>query len=118
MGWVQAERVVAQLPAPIRVLQVAPEREIERRLRATPGVQYASVDLAFGKAAVVASIQQLPFRSGAFDVVYCSHVLEHVDDDIAAMRELRAMTSPRWHGRAPGAHHGRQDMGRPFDHRP
>jgi SAM-dependent methyltransferase len=32
--------------------------------------------------------------ANSFDVVYCSHVLEHVPDDRAAMRELRRALSP------------------------
>ena len=31
---------------------------------------------------------------GSFDGVLCSHVLEHVEDDAAAMSELRRVTAP------------------------
>lgn len=37
---------------------------------------------------VVGDIHHLPFRSKAFDFVYCSHVLEHVDDPLAASLEI------------------------------
>lgn len=30
----------------------------------------------------------LPFPTGSFDLVVCFHVLEHVDDDVAAVREI------------------------------
>jgi SAM-dependent methyltransferase len=33
-------------------------------------------------------IGRLPYRSGAFDFVYCSHVLEHVNDPASACEEL------------------------------
>ena len=79
---------------PTRVLQFAPEPEIEARFRAFPETQFVSVDLAFGRAEISADIEHLPFAGGSFDVVYCSHVLEHVDDDEAAMRELRRVVSP------------------------
>ena len=35
------------------------------------------------------NLTSLPFSDGAFDAIYCSHVLEHVEDDRAAIRELR-----------------------------
>jgi len=41
-----------------------------------------------GRPFVVGSITALPFRNRAFDFVYCSHVLEHVEDPIQACSEL------------------------------
>jgi SAM-dependent methyltransferase len=36
----------------------------------------------------VCDIGRLPYRNGAFDFVYCSHVLEHVTDPASACEEL------------------------------
>ena len=93
LGWLEAERLVQDRRGRSRVLQVAPEPEIESRFRSIVGSDYVSVDLAFGRAGLSASIEELPFGSGSFDLVYCSHVLEHVTDDEAAMRELRRVVS-------------------------
>jgi SAM-dependent methyltransferase len=41
-----------------------------------------------GRTLVVADVQCLPFPDKAFDFVYCSHVLEHVEDPIKACREI------------------------------
>lgn len=38
---------------------------------------------------VAAPIEELPFPDGHFDTVICTHVLEHILDLAAAMRELR-----------------------------
>jgi SAM-dependent methyltransferase len=41
-----------------------------------------------GKPVVVADIQRLPFPNKSFDFVYCSHVMEHVDDPLWACEEI------------------------------
>jgi ubiquinone/menaquinone biosynthesis C-methylase UbiE len=41
-----------------------------------------------GKPVYNCSVEEMPFMDGAFDFVYCSHVLEHVSDPIKACREL------------------------------
>jgi SAM-dependent methyltransferase len=72
-----------------RVLHFAPEEGIERRLRALDALTYVTADIdASSIATVRADITATPFEDAAFDVVLCSHVLEHVEDDRAAMREL------------------------------
>jgi len=39
-------------------------------------------------------VTKLDLADRAFDAVICSHVLEHVPDDAAAMTELRRITAP------------------------
>jgi ubiquinone/menaquinone biosynthesis C-methylase UbiE len=39
-------------------------------------------------------IQDLPFADNTYDLVWCSHVLEHIPDDVKAMKEIRRMASP------------------------
>lgn len=74
---------------PQEVLHVAPESGLRDRLRAVHGDRYVTSDVEPGRADVVADIAGLPFEVASFDVVLCLHVLEHVADDRAAMRELR-----------------------------
>jgi SAM-dependent methyltransferase len=38
--------------------------------------------------------ERLPFRDGVFDVVLLHEVLEHVDDDVATLREARRVLAP------------------------
>lgn len=63
------------------------------------GSDYNSVRLSRardnGRCPVVeADLRQTPFASGSFDVVLCSHVLEHIREDVAAMRELARIVAP------------------------
>jgi len=77
------------LPAPgTSLLHFAPEYCLEQRLRRIPRLSVVTTDLDPAIAEVAADITALPFGDGSFDAVLCSHVLEHVEDDRAAMREL------------------------------
>ncbi len=44
--------------------------------------------LPFGKFQV-ANAQELPFQDGFFEVVFCLEVLEHVDDPISVLQEVK-----------------------------
>ncbi len=82
----------------VRVLHVAPEPCIRRALGANPGLRYVAVDMFDPAADRRADLTALPFATGAFDVAICSHVLEHIADDRAAMAELYRVLGPN--GRA------------------
>lgn len=43
------------------------------------------------------SICELPFADGTFDLVLATDVIEHVDDDAAALREIRRVLKPKGH---------------------
>lgn len=79
---------------PRRVLHVAPEPFFEPRLRRRIGPGYVTGDLQNPRARVRMDLTRIPCADGAFDVVLCSHVLEHVQDDRKAMRELRRVLDP------------------------
>jgi SAM-dependent methyltransferase len=75
------------------LLHLAPEPMLGRRLPAKVG-EYVSADIEAGRAAVQADITALPFPDERFDLVICSHVVEHVPDDRAAMREMQRVLRP------------------------
>jgi predicted SAM-dependent methyltransferase len=39
-------------------------------------------------------VQQIPLESNSVDVIICNHLLEHVEDDRLAMRELHRILRP------------------------
>lgn len=43
---------------------------------------------------VAGSLEALPFAEGSFDAVVCSDVLYHLDDDVAALREIYRVLRP------------------------
>ncbi|WP_027377280.1 class I SAM-dependent methyltransferase [Kaistella palustris] len=80
-----------------KVLHIAPEQEFFRRFRRMKNLEYISADLYSPLVDVKADILDLPFDDESFDIVFCNHVLEHIDDDRKAMRELyRVMRKGGW----------------------
>lgn len=79
---------------PRRMLHVAPEPVLTRRFQRVHGIDYVSVDLCSRLADVHMDLAQLAFADETFHVIYCSHVLEHIQDDVQAMRELRRVLRP------------------------
>jgi len=78
-----------------RVLHFAPEQAIVPLMRDSAG-EYVTTDL-IEKADVQADITDLPWGDDRWDVIVCSHILEHVPDDRQAMRELRRVLAPGGH---------------------
>lgn len=71
------------------LLHIAPEPQMEDRFVQLPHLAYLSADLEPGKAMTVMDVTAIDQPDHSFDVVYASHVLEHVPDDVGAMSELR-----------------------------
>lgn len=93
--WLLFERRPELLRDAGSLLHFSPEWCLRRRLSALPGLRYVTTDLdPRQEADLRLDITALELPDGAFDALICSHVLEHVSDDGAAMRELRRVTAP------------------------
>ena len=66
---------------------------MRHRLQQVRGLQYVTADLYQDDVDLRLDITALDLPDGSFDGVLCSHVLEHVQDDMAAMRELARVTA-------------------------
>lgn len=69
------------------VLQFAPELGLAKYVRSRPVRSYLSADL-FKFADLQLDIEDMKLADGQFDVIICSHVLEHVNDR-KALKEIR-----------------------------
>jgi len=70
------------------VLHLAPEPNIRQVLTRSAEIHYICGDLFEPDVLVQMDIMRIPFPDEHFDVIICSHVLEHVSDDVQAMSEL------------------------------
>lgn len=75
------------------VLHFAPEPFLAGYLK-TRFETYVGADIAPLPGQVPADMRELPFEDGTFDLVYASHVLEHIDDDARALAEVRRVLRP------------------------
>lgn len=78
-----------------RILHFAPERQFSRYVADAGPAHYVRADLYPASADVVrVDMLDMQFADGAFDIVIANHVLEHVADDRAALREIRRVLRP------------------------
>lgn len=81
----------------VRVLHIAPERCFESKFQKIIGNGYITADLYNPRAMIKMDITSIQFPDRFFDVIFCSHVLEHIPDDRKAMRELyRVLKDDGW----------------------
>lgn len=70
------------------MLHIAPEKCLERKFQNLFGDGYVTADLNDPRVQVKMDVTNIPFDNQTFDIIYCSHVLEHVPDDRGALREF------------------------------
>jgi len=71
-----------------RVLHFAPEQSFYNRFKKMKNLDYVTTDLNSPIADVQADICDLPFENESFDIIFCNHVLEHIQNDGLAIKEL------------------------------
>jgi SAM-dependent methyltransferase len=78
-----------------RVLHLAPEAPLTRRLRAIPSLSYETADVAPGPLVDrTLDARALPFADDSLDLIICSHVLEHIPEDVQVAREFARVLAP------------------------
>ena len=76
------------------ILHFAPERQLRERVRAS-SKKYVTADYDRGDCDLKLDMSSMPSVAGeSFDIIIACDVLEHVPDDLAAMRELHRILRP------------------------
>ena len=86
----------------MRVLHVAPE-PFFRGIFARRFAQYETADISSPDVDHHIDLRRVPFPDASFDLVYASHVLEHIKEDDEALREIRRILRPGGHCGVTGA---------------
>ena len=72
-----------------KILHIAPEACLIKKFKENSNIEYITADLSSPLADIKMDIHNMPFEDENFNFVMCNHVLEHVDDDIRALEEIR-----------------------------
>lgn len=75
-----------------RILHFAPEKALSRTMTGHP--LYETADLLRAGVTHRVDIASVPLPAATYDAIIANHVLEHIPDDRAAMRELHRLLKP------------------------
>ncbi|MDH5366625.1 MAG: methyltransferase domain-containing protein [Cyclobacteriaceae bacterium] len=78
----------------LKMLHVAPEVCFMKPFEKQHGEGYTTGDIESPLAKVKMDVHDIPFETNTFDVAMCNHVMEHVDNDIKAMKEFYRVLKP------------------------
>jgi SAM-dependent methyltransferase len=92
--WLYLQRRTDFFSKPARMLHIAPELCFIHRFEKLTHLDYITADIESPLAKVKMDIHQIPFEDNSFDIIFCNHVLEHVQDDLLAMREMYRVMKP------------------------
>ncbi len=88
------EKLRERLPlGDMTILHFSPESFLQPYLRQVFG-KYRTAGIWDGPVDFPADLTALPFADGSCDFIFASHVLEHIRDDHAALREIRRVLRP------------------------
>lgn len=94
VDWLYLTSETDALERPLRLLHIAPEPCLAGPLRRMANVSYLSADYDSTLAMEQIDVQRIGHPSASFGGVICNHVLNFVDDDRAALKELQRVIEP------------------------
>jgi SAM-dependent methyltransferase len=78
----------------LNILHIAPEPAVINIFKSKIGNgNYITADLFRSDVSVRLDLCRIPFCNDYFDLIVCNHVLEHIEDDLLAMKELYRVLS-------------------------
>ncbi|MCF6246339.1 MAG: methyltransferase domain-containing protein [Desulfobacula sp.] len=92
--WLYLKKKTGFFTDKLSVLHIAPEQPFIKRFEKMPNLEYITADLESPIAKVKMDIKDMPFEDNSFDVLLCNHVLEHIDDELKATKEIYRVLKP------------------------
>jgi SAM-dependent methyltransferase len=92
--WIYLDQKTTLFTEKQRLLHIAPEYCFIDRFESLANLDYITADLESPLAKVKMDIHEIPFEQDSFDCVLCNHVIEHVDNDLLAVKEILRVLKP------------------------
>ncbi len=92
--WLYLKGETSFFSDPIELLHIAPEQCFHKTFKKQSNLKYLTGDLESPIADMHFDLHDIPLEDNQFDVVFCNHVLEHVDDANQCMKELYRVMKP------------------------
>ncbi len=96
--WIDQQFEKGSFTANTSVIHFAPESALSEKLKGLNLSSYKTADLLMEHADFKVDMMAMPFADDSYDFFVCSHVLEHVESDDRAIRELYRVTKPGGYG--------------------
>ena len=81
-------------PQKLSILHFAPEKSLTQFFKSFPRFNYFGADINPLLADYQIDISNIKFEDEKFDIIICSHVLAHVQDENKAIEEMRRVLHP------------------------
>ncbi|MCO5268623.1 MAG: class I SAM-dependent methyltransferase [Brumimicrobium sp.] len=92
--WLYLNQETDFFEAPIELLHIAPEQCFHGLFKKQKNLTYLTGDIESPIADLHFDLHNIPLEDNRFDVIFCNHVLEHVEDANQCMRELYRVMKP------------------------
>lgn len=92
--WLYLQNKTDFFTAPHKMLHIAPEQAFFERFKHLKNLEYTTADLESPLADIKLDVMKMPLADESYDVVMCNHVMEHVENDITAMKEIYRILKP------------------------
>lgn len=92
--WTYLADQLTRLESGSAILHLSAEQNLMPMFRRRNDLRYVTCDLKLKSAIVRADATRLPFRSNSFQMIVSSHVLEHLENDRAAIAEFARTLRP------------------------
>jgi predicted SAM-dependent methyltransferase len=78
----------------LKVMHIAPEQCFYKTFRKQKNIDYTTGDLESPLADLHFDLHKIPLEDNQYDVIFCNHVMEHVENDEQCLKELLRIMKP------------------------